>query len=279
MGLKRILKKMANYILFSEPKQIIKVECGQIKNGELLKNKNIVITGASRGIGEAMAKRCLEEGANVIITGRNIETLKKTAKKLGEKCYFIQFDISDISKDEEFLNECESIFKAPIDSLINNAGISLHEDNLFNVTEESYDKQMNINLKGTYFLSQAFMKYKLKQENTNSSLLIISSQAAEYSSEIPYGLTKAALNSLIAALAKKGYQKGIRVNAISPGVTISDMTKEYAVVSDGNMWADGNAGRYFLPEEVAEIVIFLLSNASICINGEIIHCNAGNHIR
>lgn len=285
MGLKRCLKKMANYILFSEPKQIVKVECGQIKNGELLKNKNIVITGGNRGLGYAMAKRCVEEGANVIIAGRNMESLKEAKESLGDNCHYIQFDISDIEKDNTFLRECENTFKAPIDSLVNNAGISLHEGDLFNVTEDSYDKQMNTNLKGTYFLSQAFLKYKIEQntkdevQNSNSNLLIISSQVADLPSEIPYGLTKAALNSFIKALAKKYYQNGIRVNAVSPGVTISDMTREYADVNGGNMWSNDNSGRYFIPEEVAEIVIFLLSSASICINGEIIHCNAGNHIK
>ena len=285
MGLKRCLKKMANYILFSEPKQIVKVECGQIKNGELLKNKNIVITGGNRGLGYAMAKRCVEEGANVIIAGRNMESLKEAKESLGDNCHYIQFDISDIEKDNTFLRECENTFKAPIDSLVNNAGISLHEGDLFNVTEDSYDKQMNTNLKGTYFLSQAFLKYKIEQntkdevQTSNSNLLIISSQVADLPSEIPYGLTKAALNSFIKALAKKYYQNGIRVNAVSPGVTISDMTREYADVNGGNMWSNDNSGRYFIPEEVAEIVIFLLSSASICINGEIIHCNAGNHIK
>ena len=285
MGLKRCLKKMANYILFSEPKQIVKVECGQIKNGELLKNKNIVITGGNRGLGYAMAKRCVEEGANVIIAGRNMGSLKEAKESLGDNCHYIQFDISDIEKDNTFLRECENTFKAPIDSLVNNAGISLHEGDLFNVTEDSYDKQMNTNLKGTYFLSQAFLKYKIEQntkdevQNSNSNLLIISSQVADLPSEIPYGLTKAALNSFIKALAKKYYQNGIRVNAVSPGVTISDMTREYADVNGGNMWSNDNSGRYFIPEEVAEIVIFLLSSASICINGEIIHCNAGNHIK
>ena len=285
MGLKRFLKKMANYILFSEPKQVVKVECGQLKNGKLIKNKNVVITGGSRGLGYAMAKRCIEEGANVIITGRNIENLEKATKELGGKCNYIQFDVANIKENTEFLKKCENVFKAPIDSLINNAGISLHEGDLLNVTEESYDKQMDVNLKGTYFLSQEFLKYKLeqntkdKEKKSNSNLLIISSQAADFTSEIPYGLTKAALNSFVKALAKKYYQSGIRVNAVSPGVTFSDMTKEYADVNGGNMWANDNSGRYFIPEEVAEIVIFLLSNASICINGEIIHCNAGNHIK
>ena len=92
-------------------------------------------------------------------------------------------------------------------------------------------------------------------------------------------MTKAALNSLTKALSRRVYQDGIRVNAIAPGVTVSDMTKEYADASDGNMARDCASGRIFLPEEVAELACFLLSDASKCISGEIIHCNAGNHLK
>ena len=92
-------------------------------------------------------------------------------------------------------------------------------------------------------------------------------------------MTKAALNTLTRALSRRVYQSGIRVNAIAPGVTQSDMTKDYAVAADGNMTRPCASGRIFLPEEVAEVVCFMLSDASKCISGEIIHCNAGNHLK
>lgn len=92
-------------------------------------------------------------------------------------------------------------------------------------------------------------------------------------------MTKAAVNSMVKAFSRRVYQKGIRVNAIAPGVTLSDMTKEYAEASDGNLYRDCASGRIFKPEEVAEVASFLLSDASRCISGEIIHTNAGNHIK
>lgn len=91
-------------------------------------------------------------------------------------------------------------------------------------------------------------------------------------------MTKAAINSLTGALSRRVYQYGIRVNAIAPGVTLSDMTKEYADVTDSNLSRNCAAGRIFLPEEVAELACFLLSDVSKCISGEVIHCNAGNHL-
>ena len=109
--------------------------------------------------------------------------------------------------------------------------------------------------------------------------LIISSETADQAYDIPYGMTKAAMNSFVRAASRRVYPLGIRVNAIAPGVTLSDMTKEYADVTDGNFYRDCASQRLFLPEEVAEVAAFLLSDASKCISGEIIHTNAGNHIK
>lgn len=92
-------------------------------------------------------------------------------------------------------------------------------------------------------------------------------------------MTKAALNSLTGALSRRVYTHGIRVNAIAPGVTLTDMTRAYAASSDGNLYRDCASGRTFLPEEVAEVACFMLSNALKCISGEVIHCNAGNHLK
>ena len=97
--------------------------------------------------------------------------------------------------------------------------------------------------------------------------------------DIPYGMTKAALNSMVGALSRRVYKEGIRVNAIAPGVTLSEMTASYAKSEDGNLYRKNAANRVFVPEEVAEVAAFILSDASVCISGEVIHTNAGNHYR
>ena len=94
--------------------------------------------------------------------------------------------------------------------------------------------------------------------------------------DLPYGLTKASINSLVQALSYKYYKSGIRVNGIAPGVTVSNMT---GLNKDGDLYNNNPSNRYFLPEEIAEVATFLLSDYSKCISGEIIHCNAGNHIK
>lgn len=173
---------------------------------------------------------------------------------------------------DSFLNQC-----GHIDSLILNAGVSLHEGSFLNVTVDGFDQQYNINLKANYFLAQAFLKRKLESEETGN-LLFISSETAGKSNDIPYGLTKASINSLVGGLARRVYQKGIRVNAIAPGVTYTDMTKGDHEIAD-DFANNSAAGRYLLPEEIAEVACFMLSDASKCISGEILYCDAGSHLK
>lgn len=271
MNIKLIIRKIALQII-SQPKNKVSVEISSINYGGILKNQRIVVTGGSTGIGYSMAKKFVSEGASVIITGRNIVNLKKAAETLGPSVKFIQFDNSDISGIENFINDCGCI-----DSLILNAGVSFHEGNFLNVFEDGYDKQFEINLKANYFLAQAFLKSKL-QNKEQGNLLFLSSETAGKCIDIPYGLTKVAINSLVGGLARRVYEKGIRVNAIAPGVTYTNMTKGTKKITDD--YANNSvAGRYLLPEEIAEVACFIISKASKSITGEVIYCDAGSHLK
>lgn len=271
MSIKSIIRKIALQII-SQPKNKVSVEVSSISYGGILNKQCIVVTGGSKGIGYSMVKKFVAEGASVIITGRNIEDLKKATEALGPSARFIQFDNSDISGIENFIKDC-----GHIDSLVLNAGVSFHEGNILNVTEEGYDKQFDINLKANYFLAKAFLKSKLAK-NEGGNLLFLSSETAGKCIDIPYGLTKTAINSLVGGLARRVYEKGIRVNAIAPGVTYTDMTKGANVIT--NDYANNSvAGRFLLPEEIAEVACFIISNASKCITGEIIYCDAGSHLK
>jgi NAD(P)-dependent dehydrogenase (short-subunit alcohol dehydrogenase family) len=279
MSYKQLIRKAAKFILASQPDKYTKVEIAQINYGGILSGKTVVITGGSRGLGYYMAKKCIAEGAEVVISGRKKEALEKTAQFLGDRCHTIVFDVTDIAHCTDFLKEAEAVLGRKIDNLISNAGVSFHENHFTNVTVEGFDKQFNTNFRAGYFLSKAFLERKMTEEDPSGQLLLISSETGSQCYDIPYGMTKAALNTLTRALSRRVYQSGIRVNAIAPGVTQSDMTKDYAVAADGNMTLPCASGRIFLPEEVAEVVCFMLSDASKCISGEIIHCNAGNHLK
>ena len=271
-----ILGKVKTF-LRNRSKPIVKVEIGNYTTGSLLQGKVILITGGGKGIGKAIAKKCVSEGAKVIITGRNEETLSSTAHSLGESCTYIVFDNQNIDKIDELLFEAEKKF-GTINCLVCNAGISNHESNMMNVTIDGFDQLMSVNLKSTYFLIQGFIRRTLNSKKERN-IVVISSETGDMASDIPYGLSKASLNSLVRGAAYRYHPEQVRVNAIAPGVTLTDMTKGYANPKDDNLYRDNVSGRYFLPEEIGEVACFLLSNVSSCINGEIIHCNGGNHIR
>lgn len=278
MGYKKLIKRIAKFILTSSPTNYVTIQVSSINHGEILKNKSIVITGGSKGIGYSIAQKCISEGANVLIIGRNLKTLQEANKNLGEKSTYLQFDVSQIKEIPKLLEQCKKLLGGNIDCWVNNAGISLHEGSFKNVTIEGFEMQMNINLKAYYFLSKAFLEMKLK-ERKEGNLLLVSSETAALYDDIPYGMTKAAINSLTGALAKRVYKSGIRVNAIAPGVTLTDMTKDYAIDPSGNLSTNDTGGRNFLPNEIAEVACFLLSQASQCITGQVIYCDGGNHIK
>lgn len=278
MGYKKIIRKIARFILSSQPTTFVDVKVGQIRSGETLKGKKIVITGGGSGLGLAMARKFISEGASVIISGRNENKLEKATNELGENSHYLVYDVCDVQNCGKFLTQSSEILNG-LDILVCNAGISLHENIFSNVTEEGFDRQFDTKFKAGYFLGKAFIEMKLadKNKSTDSELLYISSETGNQCYDIPYGLTNSAVNSMVAAFSHRVYKKGIRVNAIAPGVTLTDMTKDYADSGDGNLWRDCSSGRVFLPEEVAEVACFLLSGASKCISGEVIHCNAANH--
>lgn len=277
-NVKGYIKRLIRYVVKGQPQVNVSVNISQINYGNILLNKNILITGGSRGLGFEIAKKCISEGANVIITGKNKKTLDAAKKELGsERCQTILFDISKINEIDKNLEQCFNLFGGKIDCLINNAGISLHEGDYSKVTEKDWDDQFDTNLKGLYFLTNKFIeKYKFYNQNS-AKIIMMASERGLYGDDLPYGLTKAALISYTKGLAKKVIEYGIRVNAIAPGVVATDMT---SYKKEQNLYRDTSLGkRVLIPEEIAEVVLFMISDASNCISGEVISCNEGNHLR
>lgn len=272
--MKEYLKRVLYYIFKGVPQMQVQVNVSQIHYGGILSGKKILITGGNSGIGLAIAKKCISEGAKVLIVGRNEERLEKTAKELGEQCQFLQFDVSRIEEIEAFLENAGKKMGAELDALVLNAGISLHEENIFHVNIEDYERQFRTNLESAYFMAQSFLKKKEPKKEV--SLLFMSSERGFQCDDVPYGLTKAGINSLVRGLSRRFYRDGVRVNGIAPGITVSGMTK---IAPEDNLYLERVApGRVFLPEEVAEVACFLLSDASKCVSGEIIACDAGEYL-
>lgn len=207
MKIKNNLRKVAKWIL-SENGSKVSVEIVQINVGNIHKGKTFLITGGSKGLGFQIASKIVSEGGRVLITGRNKDSLLKATKALGKSSDYIAFDNSNVVDIPNlFVSARKKIGR--IDHMICNAGISNHDGDYSKVTEESWDQTFDINLKGSFFMAQEFLKIKHREKEQYGSILFISSETGKQNYDIPYGLTKAALNSLTGALARREVRNGI----------------------------------------------------------------------
>lgn len=195
-----------------------------------------------------------------------VENLKVETKS--NKIHYLQWDLSDVTIYKSKCQRAIEILDGHIDCLVNSAGMT-SQVNIANCTPELWDNIFNLNLKGLFFETAEFIKQFIKQ-GSGGNIVNIASQAGLNVQTRPYALTKAALIHLTTGLAKEYIQHGIRVNAVAPGPTVSDM---YTVDPNGNLYNSNRCRGAFRSEEVAETVLFLLCNASNCITGEVIACN------
>ncbi len=274
MSFKASITRVLRYIIRGVPVVNTIAHIHTVAPNQLLVGKKIIITGGGRGLGFSMAKKFVSEGADVLIAGRNEETLKSSAVKLG--CKYLSLNVQNIAEFKQFIEQANVLLDG-VNCLVNNAGVSLHESGFLDVSSEQWDTQFNTNLKGPFFLTQEFIRYC--QSNTTEGIrnvLFVSSETSMTVDERPYGLTKAAMNSLVQGLAYRYVNSDFRINAVAPGVTTSDMT---GAKSDGDLTCNYNVTkRFYLPEEVAEVACFLLSDISNSLNGQILVTNEGKTI-
>ncbi len=275
--IKLYLLRAIRFVLKGEPQVFVRVD--SVQQGNLLRGKSIIVTGASSGIGYEIAKKCLLEGGNVLCVARNEEKLMVAINKLknetrNNSVYCLQWNIADIAVCADKCRKAIELLGGHIDCLVNSAGMT-SQANIADCTPEEWDRIFNINLKGLYFATAEFIKQFIAQ-GAGGNIVNIASQAGLNAQTRPYALTKAALIHLTAGLAKEYVSYNIRVNAIAPGPTVSEM---FSVDPNGDLHCGNRCKRAFRAEEVAETALFLLSNASNSITGEVIACNGGNSIR
>lgn len=273
--MKSFLKKFLRMIKKMLGKEVY-VVTNNIYPTQLLFDKNIVVTGGSGGIGYAIAKQCLQQGAKVIITGTNNSKLEVAVKSLSQygDVYGCKWDIADVKQIEEKFEEILRIFNGKISCWVNNAGVFKALD-YTSCLDEDWDIIMNTNLKGTVFATNNIIKYFLKNK-IQGNVVNITSETADVVSTNPYALSKNALAQYTKGLAYELTSKGIRINGVAPGGVATGIC---GIDPNEAMNWNGIGGRLLRPEEIAEVVVFLLSDVSKCINGEIITCNEGNTLR
>lgn len=273
MRIKDFFKRSIRYIVMGVPAVHTTANIITVSPSEQLTGRSVLITGGATGIGLAIAKKCASEGAKVLITSRNEAKLQAACAQIGEKAQYLVWDVRNVASFSKLLSKAEKMLGGKIDSLVSNAGVSLHEGDFRHVTEAGWDQQMDTNLKGNYFLVKEFISY-IEGAGTNyGNIVVITSDRGMRPDDIPYGLTKVASNSFVRGIGQKVIEKGIRLNAVAPGITCSELT---GYKEGENLYMDRVPGkRVFLGEEVANVVHFLLTDASAAIAGEIINCDQG----
>ena len=275
--MKSYLKRGIKYILKGPEvihhKPQLNVNIVYTTPSQLLAGKKILITGGNKGIGFALSKKFIAEGADIVIVGRDERSLISVSKCL--KCKYICADIQETENLENIVLEANEMLNG-MNCLVNNAGVSLHEGNICNVSEQQFDIQYKTNLKAAFFLSQHFIKIVEESGTKESNILFVSSERGTYVDDLPYGITKNAVNCLVKGLARRVITRGMRVNAVAPGITATSLT---GYNEDDNLYLEsGMSKRVYLPDEVAEIGCFLLSDVSKCLNGQILTCDEGRSI-
>ncbi len=238
-----------------------------------LKNINIILTGATGGLGSSILEILNNVNANIIASGTNVIKLEKLKEKFN-KVEFKKFDISNHSEIEKFIEECNDFFENKIDVLINNAGIT--SDNLaIRMKDEEWNKVININLTSSFLLSKYAIKKMLK--NKRGKIINITSVVGHTGNigQSNYAASKSGLIGMSKSLAQEYGKKNININCISPGFIKSEMTDKISEDYKQILQSKISLDRFGLPEDVANAVVFLSSNLSNYITGETIHVNGG----
>ena len=238
-----------------------------------LKDKVAVITGGSRGIGFATADAFLREGATVIIAASSKASADKAVAALKEK--YPGRKVAGIAPDLSKLEEVRSIFKTVsatygcIDILVNNAGVS-ESTPFMDYTEDTFDKVMDLNVKGVFNATRAAVECMVPRETgvilSTSSMVSISGQPSGFA----YPASKFAVNGLTVSLARELGPKGIRVNAVAPGITETDMMKAVPKEVIEPMVARIPLRRLGQPEDIANAFVFLASEEASYITGVVL---------
>ena len=241
-----------------------------------LENKNIIVTGASGGIGNAIIKKLNEAGANILASGTRIEKLEELKNNF-KKIKILKFDISQSDKIEEFIENATSELGGSLDVIVNNAGIT--QDNLaIRMSLDEWQKVININLTSTFLMSKFAIKKMLK--NKSGKIVNITSVVGHTGNlgQANYTASKAGIVAMSKSLAIEYAKKNINVNCISPGFIQTAMTDKIDDKFKEVIISKIPSARLGKPDDIANAVLFLSSDQSSYINGETIHVNGGMYM-
>lgn len=244
---------------------------------QLLENKKVIVTGGMRGIGKAIVKRCLEEGAYVATTYNSsngkVQELLEELSEYKDKLFITKMNVSDpdeVSKSmEEMIDKLDGL-----DVLVNNAGIT--QDNLFfRMTDEQWDSVIKTNLYGPFYTMKNAILTMVAQKHGSIVNVASISGVIGAMGQANYCASKFGVVGLTKSVAKEYAYKNVRVNAVAPGYIETDMVKKMGKSMDDMMKKLGGMQRIGQAEEVADAVVFLASDKSSYITGQVLALDGG----
>ena len=241
-----------------------------------LKDKNIIVTGATGGIGNSIVKKFYEYGANILASGTKIDKLEKLKSNF-KNIKILKFDITDNDKIEKFIDDATNELGGSLNCLVNNAGIT--KDNLaIRMSLDEWNNVINLNLTSTFLCSKFGIKKMLK--NKSGKIINITSVVGHTGNlgQSNYTASKAALVAMSKSLAIEYAKKNININCISPGFIETAMTDKIDEKFKEVIISKIPSARLGQPEDIANAVLFLASNQSDYINGETLHVNGGMYM-
>jgi gluconate 5-dehydrogenase len=243
-----------------------------------LNGRTALVTGSSKGLGLHLAEALASHGASVIINGRNEKAVEQTVgqfRKKGYKVYGCPFDVTDPEAVGEAVTHIETRI-GPLDILVNNAGIQIR-GNLENFSLDDWKSIIDVNLTGVFIVTKAAVKGMIERER--GKIINICSMQSELGRNTiaPYAASKGGLKMLTRAMCVEWAKYNIQVNGIGPGYFKTEMTRKLWENPEFDSWLKNRtpANRWGLPEELDGALIFLASDASSFVNGQIIYVDGG----
>ncbi|MEX0590328.1 MAG: 3-oxoacyl-ACP reductase family protein [Xanthobacteraceae bacterium] len=246
-----------------------------------LDGKVAIVTGAARGIGLAIAKRFIEEGAKVVLADILERDGVLEAKHLGASAHFVKCDVGDATQARSLVDATCRAFTGDVDVLVNNAGI-IHGAEFLDLKESDFDRVLRTNVKGSFLVGQAAARKMVEQVQAGKkpgAIVNMSSinDTVAIANQLPYCVSKGGISQLTHVMALALAPHGIRVNAIGPGSVMTEMLRGVNTDEEARrrLLSRTPLGRFAEPEEVASVAAFLASDDAAYVTGETIYVDGG----
>ena len=238
----------------------------------------VLVSGGSRGIGQAIASGFAQRGAQVVITGRDSESLTKALDTFGQMSLTPEAMVCDVSRIDHIQRTVDQLQQqyGHIDTLINVAGVNRRKPSL-EVTEEDYDFILDINLKGAFLLSQSVGRLMIERGSGSQINIASLNTDRPLKNVLPYAVSKAGMGHMTRALASEWGAFGVRVNALAPGFVLTDLTRKLWSEPHMKQWGIANTPQRRMgePEDMVGTAVFLASAASAFMTGQILYVDGG----